>query len=183
MKRQTFVLILISIVLLLLLTPIRLAIMILLDISDVSKLLPRSVSFLPITGSVLSAFIVGFLVKIVALEIYKEEKPARISFLVVFFIALFISMYIINVPSIGPSPQKVIYYTLYENEAYVNPYFGEISLPFKERDWTKEYGLRRSRDPKRKEGRLINATMLQQGNKAVYLECSDVMAYGRLILY
>jgi hypothetical protein len=24
--------------------------------------------------------------------------------------------------------------------------------------------------------------MLQEGNKAVYLECSDVMAYGRLII-
>ncbi|EHR79442.1 hypothetical protein OCC_08120 [Thermococcus litoralis DSM 5473] len=247
MRRQTVILMLVSLLLLLLLIPIRLAIMILLDISDISKILPRSASFLPVIGSVLSAFIVGFLVKIVTLKIYKEEKPARIAFLAIFFIALLISVYTINVPSIGPSPQKVIYYTLYENEVYVNPYFGEISLPFKEMDWTKEYGLRLSRYLKREEGivngtggfvfqnissvymgifvypsphknpkcenalrdleemlknkgwqsievppealkkrnfigRLINATMLQQGNKAVYLECSDVMAYGRLII-
>ena len=256
MKRQTLAMILISIVFLLLLTPIRLAIMILLDISDISKLFPRSVSSSVITGIgvVLSALIVGFLVKIAALEIYREEKPAKIAFLAFFFIALVISAYTINVPSIGPlpqkvgpSPQKVIYYTLYENEVYVNPYFGEISLPFKEKDWTKEYELRPHGYLKREEGivngtggfvfqnitgvymgifvypsphksskcenalrdleerlknkgwqrtevppealekrnfigRLINATMLQQGNKAVYLECSDVMAYGRLII-
>ena len=249
MKRQTFTLILISILLLLLLIPIRLAIMILLDISDISKLFPRNISSSAIIGIgiVLSAFIVGFLVKIAALKIYKEEKPARIAFLAVFFIALFISVYTINIPRIGPSPQKVIYYTLYANEVYVNPYFGEISLPFKERDWTKEYELRPHGYLKREEGivngtggfvfqnitgvymgifvypnshespkcknalrdleerlknkgwqrtevppealekrnfigRLINATMLQQGNKAVYLECSDVMAYGRLII-
>jgi len=256
MKRQIFALILISILLLLLLTPIRLAIMILLDISDISKLFPRDISSSAIIGIgiVLSALIVGFLAKIAALKIYKEKKPARIAFLAIFFIALLISAYTLNVPRIeplpqkvGPSPQKVIYYTLYENEVYVNPYFGEISLPFKERDWTKEYELRPHGYLKREEGivngtggfvfqnitgvymgifvypsphkspkcknalrdleerlknkgwqrtevppealekrnfigRLINTTMLQQGNKAVYLECSDVMAYGRLII-
>lgn len=247
MRRQTVILILISLLLLLLLIPIRLAIMILLDISDISKILARSASFLPIIGSVLSAFIVGFLVKIVALKLYKKEKPARIAFLAIFFIALLISGYTINVPRIGSSPQKVIYYSLYENEVYVNPYLGEISPPFEEMDWTKEYGLRPTGYLKREEGivngtggfvfqnitsvymgifvypsshkspkcenalrdleemlknkgwqsvevppealekrkfigRLINATMLQEGNKAVYLECSDVMAYGRLII-
>ncbi|RLF81146.1 hypothetical protein DRN44_06220, partial [Thermococci archaeon] len=111
MKRQIFALILISILLLLLLIPIRLAIMILLDISDISKLFPRNLSSSAIIGIgiVLSAFIVGFLVKIAALKIYKEKKPARIAFLVVFFIALFTSVYTINIPCIGPSPQKVIY--------------------------------------------------------------------------
>ncbi|ACS90120.1 MULTISPECIES: hypothetical protein [Thermococcus] len=249
MKRQTLAMILVSIVLLLLLIPISIAVMILLDISDISKLFPYSVSSLIITGIgiVLSALIVGFLAKIAALKIYKEEKSAKVAFLAVFFIAVLISAYSINIPRIGPSPQKVIYYTLYENEVYVNPYFGKISLPFEEKDWTKEHGLRPSGYLKREEGivngssgfvfqnitgvyigifvypnsqespkcenalqdleerlknrgwqevevppealekrnfigRLINAKMLQQGSKAVYLECSDVMAYGRLII-
>lgn len=249
MKRQTFVLILTFLGLLLLLIPIQLTIMILLDISDVSKLFPRSISSSLVLGIGVasSALIVGFLTGIIASKLYKDNKMARIAFLGTFVIALLLSLYTTRLFIIGPSPQKVIHYTLSANEVYVNPYFGEISLPFKEKEWTKEYHLRPSGYLKREEGivngtsgfvfqnitsvhmgifvypnpnksskcenahkelekrlesegwqsievpleaiekrsfigRLITASMLQHDNKAVYLECSSVLNYGRLIV-
>ncbi|MDK2870523.1 MAG: hypothetical protein PWP39_1758 [Pyrococcus sp.] len=38
----------------------------------------------------------------------------------------------------GPSPQKVVFYTLTKSRAYESPIFGEYAIPFREGNWTEK---------------------------------------------